>query len=462
MPDATDPFPALVRHVAGLRFEDMPPEAVAAAKTFLIDTFGVGAAGTVGANLEGVIRAAEAWGRGEAASVWGRDLRLPPASAAFVNAYQIHSLEFDCVHEPAVLHPMSSVLSAAMAAAEARSAAGRPVTGRELIAACAAGVDVACFLGAAARGPVRFFRPAVAGGFGAVAAVAKISGFDEARTADAFGIQYGQTSGTMQPHVEGSPLLGLQVGFAARSGVASCDLVAAGLGGPRDVFTGRYGYFRLIEDDLFDTGPGLAELGRVFQIARLSHKPWPTGRLTHGIIDGLRQLQSRHGFAADEVAAVECRVPPLVHRLVGRPDVPEPAANYAKLCIPFIAATVLRFGDVEVGHFLGKAVLDDPLTHAIAQRVTVEDDGNPDPNAMTPQHLRVRLASGTEHALDIPHMFGHPERPMSAQENLSKFRRAWAGATALSAAQGEALAAALADCETLPDAAALAAFLRPA
>jgi len=45
------------------------------------------------------------------ATVWGTGQRLPvAAAAAMVNAYQIHSQEFDCVHEGAVVHPMAAIL----------------------------------------------------------------------------------------------------------------------------------------------------------------------------------------------------------------------------------------------------------------------------------------------------------------------------------------------------------------
>lgn len=42
-------------------------------------------------------------------------------------------------------------------------------------------VQLACVIGAAARGPMRFFRPATAGMFGGYGAVARLRGFDIAR-----------------------------------------------------------------------------------------------------------------------------------------------------------------------------------------------------------------------------------------------------------------------------------------
>lgn len=421
----TDPFPRLVEHVAGLRYDDLPGTAIDRMKTFILDTLGVGAAGANGTNLEAMNALVESWGRGEDALVWGSQNCLPAPSAAFVNAYRIHSLEFDCLHERAVLHPMAAILAAVLAFADRRARQGSPVTGRAMIAACVAGVDVATFLGFAARGPVRFFRPSTAGGFGAAAAIASLAGYDADMAANTLGIQYSQTSGTMQAHVEGSACLGLQVGFASRAGIVSADLAAAGFTGPRDILTGRHGYFRLFEADRFEIEGEIDRIGREFQIEEMAHKPFPSGRLTHGAVHAMMLLQERLGFAAGDVRAFECFVPSLVARLVGRPDLPNPEPNYAKLCIPFVVATYLRRGSVDVDGFLGRETLDDPQTHAIASRVTVVEDDNPDPNAMTPQRFRLTLANGSVHDLNLEHVLGHPKAALSRDQHLGKFHTAW-------------------------------------
>ena len=37
----------------------------------------------------------------------------------------------------------------------------------------------------------------------------------------------------MQAHLEGSPLLAMQIGFNARNAIVSCDMAAHGFTGPR-------------------------------------------------------------------------------------------------------------------------------------------------------------------------------------------------------------------------------------
>lgn len=454
-----NPLPWLVDRVVGTTYDALPANAVEKAKTFLIDTFGVGVAGRRGFGLDRIIKVAESWGAGDEATIWAGGRRVPAPAAAFVNAYQIHTLEFDCVNEDAVLHPFATILSAVMAYCERRSKAGHPVNGRDFLAAVAMSVDVSIFLGKASTGPIRFFRPAAAGGFGAVAALGKLEGLDAGTIIRAIGNQYGQTSGTLQPHVEGSPLLGMQVGFNARAAIASLDFAREGILGPSDVLTGRYGYFRLFEDDRFDVAHGIRELEAHFQIERMSHKPFPSGRLTHGAIDGLHRLRKAHGFTADDVESITCEVPQIVARLVGRPDIPDPAPNYAKLCLGFVAATYLVHGKVDVEHFIGDAMLRDPRTHALASRVTVIQDDNPSHSAMTPQTVTVTLKSGATHSVVVEAAYGHPDNPLSRAENLDKFWRCWRRAEGMEDAAGEELIATIDGIEKVADVAAITRLL---
>src|SRR5688572_26131546 len=105
-----DAIAAFADHVVATRFQDLPPEALGAAKIFILDTLGVGIAGSGSPSARRLAEVQEAWGRGDEAHVWGNGKRLPAPAAAFCNAYQVHSSEFDCVHEEAVVHAMTVVL----------------------------------------------------------------------------------------------------------------------------------------------------------------------------------------------------------------------------------------------------------------------------------------------------------------------------------------------------------------
>ena len=416
----SDAAERLVQHIVASRFEDLPAAAVAAAKIFLLDTLGVGVAGAAAPFADAVRETARRWGAGSEASILVGGLRLPAPAAALVNAFQAHSQEFDCIHDAAVVHPMTTVQSAALAVAERRGG----VAGRDLILALALGVDAAIAIGAASRGQMRFFRPATAGVFGVAAAAGKLEGLDHAAMRDALGLAYGHASGTMQAHVEGRPTLALQMGLAARGGIQAVDLAAAGFPGPHDVLEGPFGYFPLMEGK-WDCAGSFAALGTVWRIAELSHKPFPSGRATHGGVDGLQRLQARHGFGPDEVDRVTLFAPPLIHQLVGRPWRPDMEVSYARLCFPYVAAVALSRQTVDIADFRPENLADASLRD-LAARIEIVVDGNPDLNALAPLRLRVALRSGAVHEIAVRDPLGSPANPLDRARRLDKFRRCWA------------------------------------
>src|SRR5215813_1194379 len=342
------------------------------------------------------------------ATVLGGGERLPLMHAAMLNAYQIHGQEFDCVHEGAVVHPMAATLPVLLGWAEREGG----VSGARLIRAVVVAVDVAATLGLCARAPMRFFRPANASGFGATVGLAMLAGLDGERLRDAIGIYYGQCAGTMQAHAEASPQLAMQMGFAARNAVTAVELARRGMSGPRAPVTGEFGYFALFEGKA-DPAP-FDELGSVWRIAELSHKPFPSGRATHGGIDAVQRLLKEDGVPADQVVAGRFRVPPLTARLVGRASAAGMSPGYARLCLPYVAAVCLRRGTVGLKD-LSAAALPDPETLGLASRLTVVADANPDPNALAPQRAEIDLAGG-------PHRRLHRGRG-ARQPRLAAFTR---------------------------------------
>jgi 2-methylcitrate dehydratase PrpD len=446
----------LAAHVADATYDDLPPAAVAGAKVFILDTLGVGIAGSTAAGAMELREAASHWGAAPEVPVWGRRGNLPAGSAVFLNAFQVHCQEYDCVCEPAVLHPMATLLPAALAVAELQGG----VSGRDLITAVAVGTDVSGYLGIASTQALRFFRPATAGGFGAAAAAARLRGFDAARIAHVMGVQYAQTSGTMQAHVEASPVLPMQVGFNARAALQSCDIAATGIVAPRFSLDGPFGFLPLMEGG-FDLDPVRAGLGRRWLIGELSHKPYPAGRATHGGIEGVQALRAQHGFAPEDVADILIRGPSVIAKLTGRPDRADPTPAYARLCMGYVIAKTLQHGTVDLDHYRGAALID-PETHRLAALVRTEADDNPDPNALAPQTVTVRLRDGRELTWRCAAMLANPARPLTRAQHLTKFRRCWDfSADPLGAAAREALIAMIDCLEETEDVRAVTALLSP-
>jgi len=446
-----DAIAAFADHVVATRLLDLPGEVIQAAKASILDTLGVGIAGS---SQPGACELAqmqqECWGTGAEALVWGNGKRLPAAASAMCNAYQVHSSEFDCLHEQAVVHAMTVVLPVATAAAERRKA----VSGAELLTAVTLGVDIAAGLGVAATTGLRFFRPATAGAFGGAAAAGKLMALDRPGMVNAFSIAYAQACGTMQAHAEGSALLAMQMGFNARNALTACDLAAHGFAGPKDVLEGQFGYFKLFETAGCPARVA-SKLGRRWFISELAHKPFPSGRATHGIIEACLALRQMHKISADAIDRVTARVPPLVHRLVGRPPQERMQLSYARLCAPYLAARALLAGDVAAEAFTAKAC-SDPLALGLARRIVIEAKDAGDPNQLTPIEVEIRLQDGSQHLTRLEVVCGNPAKPLTRAALIEKFHtNCEAAARPLAPAKRERLIEGVEHLEDVPDVAEL-------
>ena len=165
------------KHITNSKFEDLDENTVKKIKIFLLDSLGVGIAGSTGAKLAELKNVANNWSKGNECTVLGTWEKYSRDASTLINAYQIHCLEFDCIHEGAVVHHMAAILSSLLAQCEIRNTKGHQINGKEFLLSLALGVDIASYLGVCAGGELKFFRPATASGFGAVAALSKIQNF---------------------------------------------------------------------------------------------------------------------------------------------------------------------------------------------------------------------------------------------------------------------------------------------
>src|SRR5438309_3327057 len=140
----------LAAWAAGSALPAMPPEVGGRAITAIIDTTGVILAGTTQPVTRIVAEVVAEDACRPLASQLGTGFKTSPENAALVNGVSGHALDFDDVSSSVEGHPSVVVLPAALAAAELASRSGR-----DLLAAYAAGAEVLTKLGLAI-GPSHF------------------------------------------------------------------------------------------------------------------------------------------------------------------------------------------------------------------------------------------------------------------------------------------------------------------
>ena len=85
----------LAKIAVNTRYEDLPPKVVEVTKKLIIDSIGVGIAGSSLAGITPVIGLVEEWGGRKESTVMVFGTRMPAQEATFCNSMLIHAPDFD-------------------------------------------------------------------------------------------------------------------------------------------------------------------------------------------------------------------------------------------------------------------------------------------------------------------------------------------------------------------------------
>ena len=329
--------------VAGLRFEDLPPAVVDKTKAVVNHAVTVGMAGFGAARTAAARRAVLAQerlgeprvGRGQGATVWVDSARVTRAGAAFANGVAV-AVNNQCDSYHMLTHPGVLIVPAGLATAE-----GQGRTGRELLAALAAGYEVQCrcardFIPST---PARGFRASpVYGILGCAATTAKLLGLDAAQTASAIALAASFAGSLIEGQRTGARDADFAEAQAARSGMWAATLAAEGFEGAATALEGDGGFYNAFtgshRGDLTysftgplkaDLGEIVADLGRRWEILDVKFKIYPTPGFNQPVIWLAHELTARHGLKAEEIDHVTLEMNHL-ETLYPSPRFPRPPA----------------------------------------------------------------------------------------------------------------------------------------
>ena len=408
-------------HVAHTRFEQLPREAVEAAKASLLDALGVsfGASGLGDGVQPFIDLALESGGRPEA-TILGVGAKAPMLMAALANGALAHALDFEDAHDEALLHPNAQIIPALLAIAEARGASGRA-----FLTALAVGCDLVCRLKLAALtdpADLGWYPPALLGAIGAAAAAAKLLGATPEGVVDALSLALGPAASSAEvkysPH---SHVRAVRDAFAAHAGLLAARLAHSGVRGFDRPIEGKAGLYALYGGGAFDEAALTADLGGRFEGAHVSFKPWPACRGTHAFIEMALALKAQHGFRPQDVDALTITGGP-IQQMLFEPKAQRLAprtAIDAKFSTPFTTALTLVHGEPGLDDY-GPEQLADREVLALAARANcqIEPDGA---RPASWGRLEVRLKDGGAYAASVDYAFGHPSNPLGWERLVAKF-----------------------------------------
>jgi 2-methylcitrate dehydratase PrpD len=400
--------------------------------------------------------------------------RTTAAQAALVNATMARALEIDDVHEPGLTHATATMVPVALALASRRP----ELSGLDLLTAVALGIDAGCRLSVAPitelggreyvpRSMSRTYQTGVLAGS---LLAARVAGACRDVMLDTLGNAYSLCFGNLQALAEGTLMVRVGQGVAAQLAIQSYDFAAAGITGGRQPLEGTYGWFQAFWGGRYDTRSLLSGLGERFEVDAVSIKPYACCKYAHTAIAAALEIHDHPAFELSDVERVRVHVYSadcwdlLCEPLALKADPAALAGSngwaLAQFSFPFTVACALARGGLTTSDLSDEARADPGVVELLGKiDMVMVDTTRGLAELPEPGHVEVELAGGEVLDATVRRAVGHPERPMSVDDQVEKFR--WC-AGALGARRVEAIAEAALCLPELARASELAALLDPA
>ena len=451
-----DPVESFLDLYESINFQDLPDQVVSAAQRVITDFVGVAIGGTNAPVSRRVAAAVARWGCKGPCTLFGTGDRVLPHAAVFVNSTAGRALDYDDVHEQAHLHATVSVVPVALALSETTR-----VSGPDLLLATVLGFELIARMGLALdEGPGKTGMSTTyqAASIGAALAGARLLQLDRETTRNALGIAYSLLAGNQQSIREGADTMVVQQGLSAMGGVMALDLATLGITGPREIFTGRYGYFPVFHSGRHNLSRFVDGLGESWAISSTSIKPYPCCKLIHPALQALLELRAGNGISPECVTKIRAGINREDYDMICEPlDIkrrPRTVVD-AIYSLPYVLSVGLVRGRVCLSDFRPES-LTDPDVVGVTERVEpVRDESLPRfTDSGFPSWVELSTQDGRtlrQYAESVP---GSPGRPMSDVDTDRKFRDclSYAGADP---GLADRLLSILSDLTRVPDASVL-------
>ncbi len=416
----------LAQFVVDSRYADIPEKVRHEAKRSVLNWLGCAVGASRHEGIDIALAALSAFSGPAQASVLGRGERLDIMHAALLNGISSHMFDFDDTHLKTVIHPSGPVASALLALAEYR-----PMSGADFLHAFVLGVEVECRIGNAvypSHYDVGWHITGTAGVFGAAAAVGRVLGLNVQQMTWAFGIAATQSSGLRE--MFGTMCKPFHPGRAAQNGMTAAFLASKnftsserGIEAPRgfaNVLATARNYDEITEN-----------LGKTWEVALNTYKPFACGIVIHPIIDGCVQLRNEHKLKAGDIESIALKVHPLVLELTGK-KTPQVGLE-GKFSVFHSAAVAIIHGEGGEDVY-SDACVRDPQVITLRDKVSAAVDMSVHEDAA---YITIKLKDGRTLEKHVEHAIGSLARPMSDADLEAKFRKFAKGI--LSAGETDAL-----------------------
>lgn len=437
---------ALSAFVADIDGERIPADVRQRAKMLLLDAVGVAFAATRFEFAQRALAGLRLMGTG-ASEVIGMPATLALRDAVLLNAVLVHGLDYDDTYLPGSVHLSASCVPTVLGVGAATGASGK-----DLLTACALGLEVGARLGAAGRGGflrAGFHATSIVGTFACALAAGRLMNMTADQLTLAQGIALSMTSGNMQPMQDGSWTKRMHPGLSGASGIMAATMAQQGYNGPREAYEGRFGLFPcFLGEHAKDADLGLVResLGEHWEFPRASIKLFPACHQSHAFFNAAIGLFREHRLRVEDIETIRVRIAEPAVPLICEPLAAKrkPESSYAaQFSLPYGVACCLtrgRFGLAE----LEQASYSNASLLALAQKVDYEIDPDSGFPKFRSGEVIVRMKDGRQLSRRENIL---PDEPAGDEAILDKFMDT--AASVMSAARARRIRSAILDLERL-------------
>jgi 2-methylcitrate dehydratase PrpD len=417
-----DPTYDLAQNFIDIKYKDLPLDVIKTAKYQILDTLGVALGGSKTEGVQELIKLLKSFGGKRQSSVFVGDAKLPVFHAAQINASMSHALDYDDGQVRAVIHPGCVIIPTVLAVAEY---VGK-ISGKECITAIVLAGDLMARMGMAAKyekgiRTAGWHGTPLYGVFAAAGITGKFLNFNQVQMINAFGLAYHQAAGNLQCTIEGSLAKRMGAGMAVRDGIMSALMAQLDITGPTECIEGKNGLYNQYHRGGYDRQALMQNLGKVFEGADLTVKPYPCCRITHANIDAALELVNEHDIKPDQVKEIVVSGGRAKYNLMTPIEAQSKPANIvsAQFSIPWVVATAIAHRKVTMADFTEEAIKDKDVL-MMASKIKAELAPDLITPGIEPGRVKIVTSKGTfNKQVDLP--YGDPKNPMPAKVITDKF-----------------------------------------
>jgi len=411
----------MAQFALSLDYNDIPLNVIKEVKRFLLDSIGCALAACGNEDMEAAHKYIKNIGGTEQATVIGYGTRSNIVNTTFMNSLLIRALDYNDIYwEQDPSHP-SDIIPAALSPGEWFNRSGKDILLGILIAyelemrLCNAAVPGIREIGWHHASLTQLVSPLVSG---------RMMNLSEDEMVSAVGIS-GSSHFTLGGVVAGAltNMKNTADPMAVEAGVRAALLSKEGYKGPEEVYEGKEGVFEVINGVKWNEDKLIDGLGNKFLITQCGYKAFPTEALTHQPITAVLSVMEENNITCEEVKEVLIETTKRGKDILSDPSKYDPKTKEtADHSLPYCVACAIVKGNVLPSDFEEETIFDARVRRILP---LIKVKANPQIDSLFPRVKRAIVTIKTnrgEFTKTEDHAKGRPERPLSDEELIDKFK----------------------------------------